>query len=239
MSHLDEGIEFACAFETLPSEATVAELFERLLDHPDREFDGDYLSVACWDEDSDIDSFRGDPSEAAAAWHEREVSTITVQFGGFELDVGSDSATGLLSDVEHISIRTGIHGFTESEDANPADVEHRRRRFVRALESAAVLLDPDIAFGRRYGVTSEMVDAYPDPSMSTRPPLYDFNLFDAETVETIGHERVAAAPAWYVSMLDSGGAFLAVQPPPQTCSPPVEACAAVASHLGLSVADVP
>lgn len=236
--HCPESIEFACVFEEPPSVTRLTSLLNVLVDHPEREVAGNSVSVACWNDDTDIESFEGDPATAAAAIHDYEVSSVTVQFGGFELRLGSEQISGPLAGVAHVTIRASIHAFTTSKDAPNARIERRRRRFAAALESAASTVDPEKGFGRRYGVTREMVASYPDRSDAV-PPLYDYNLFGAGTVESIGRKQVATAPAWHVSMFESGGAFVVVRPPHRTCSPTVNECATVAAHLNTSVADVP
>lgn len=233
-----EWIEFACVFETPPSEATVASLFELLRESSDKDTGDGELDIACWDEESDIEAFEGDPTDAADAWQRRETITVTVRFEGFELRVGSETQSGPLASVPHISFRETIHPFTGSDGRDTEALERRRRRFVDTLSAAGSLLDPTFGIGCGHGVTSEMIEGYPDCPAESQPPLYEYNLFSAETVDSIGRDRLLTAPAWHVSELDSGGVFLVVRPPPRTCSQKVEECTSVASSLGTSVADL-
>lgn len=233
-----EWIEFACVFETPPSEATVASLFELLREYSDGDTGDSGLNIACWDEESDIEAFEGDSTDAADAWQRRETITVTVRFEGFELRVGAETQSGPLASVPHISFRETIHPFTGSDGGDTKALERRRRRFVGALSTAGSLLDPKFGIGCGHGVTSEMIESYPDRPAESQPPLYEYNLLSAETADSVGRDRLLTAPAWYVSELDSGGVFLVVRPPPRTCSQKVEECISVANSLGMSISDL-
>lgn len=229
-----ELISFVCVFDSAPSADRVVSAFELLADLSGQDDAGSEIDVAWWDENSSITSFRGDLAATIDAWKRSETITATVRFEGFELAVEGDDADSPLASIPHIRFSEQIHAFTPPEDRSETR-ERRRRRFAEAIGAAASLLEPEFGIGHQGEVTPEMIQQYRQRSAASHPPLYEYNLFSTETVESVGRERFITAPAWHVAELDSGGIFLVVRPPPQRCGPEVEDCIAVANHLGLSL----
>ncbi|MDS0255848.1 hypothetical protein NC662_19275 [Haloarcula tradensis] len=138
---------------------------------------------------------------------------------------------------ESIYFSTWIYGLKDTDDEELLEtVKQYRRNFAEIHAQAANTLEPKWGFGRRGGLAIGEDEAIEELATKTRPPLYEYNVFRAETVEAIGREQVLSAPAYYVEELDWGGVFMAVTEPPKQCGHECQQCDEVADQLGLSLA---
>lgn len=237
MTSDNDWIEVAYVFDRSPSCGVLRSAFRGLMEHSRRENDAGTFAVAYWDDPSDIVRLEGDETDAARACSNYEAATVTIPFDGFELRVGRDHTSGCLASTPHLILREEVHPFTEPWDSESTHT-NRRRHFTEILAQAGELLDPAWAFGRRGGAAVEPGESPTALASSMRPPLYEYNLFHETVVNDIGRERIHSAPAWNIEDLETGSIFLVTREPPRSCTPNEPPCAAVAEHLGLSVADV-
>lgn len=231
----EDWIEIAFVFDDRPRPEELEKLFASLQTQSDSDTDG--LNVAAWDETSDIHHYSGTPAEAAAACREYLDSTIGIRFDGFKLRIGSGYSDGILAEVPHITVREGVHPFTESDDLSDEAMASRRKRFVQTVARCAEISQPRWGFGRVGGVAVGEDESVEQLASQTLPPLYEYNFFRDETVQALERDRVATSPAWYIEEVDTGGVFLTVREPPNSCRPQTDECLAVADHLGIPIAN--
>lgn len=234
----DDWIEIVFLFESRPSKESLVKLFDVLSEQLKQQKTEETLSIAFWNETSDIERSNVSAEEAAGICSDYRVSTATIPFEGFELTVGCEYGNGYLGSVPHLTIREQIHPFTADDETTvDSEIKQRRNRFADILAQAGEAVDPVWGFGRRGGVASESKS--PSDLLTTDlPPLYEYNLFSSEVVDMIGHNTVTDAPAWYINELSTGGVFLITREPPKSCSPHEKVCTKVAGHLGIEIADL-
>lgn len=234
---MNDRIEIAFVFDTLPSIERLAEYFEETVatgegDIPE-EFD-----VTYWDESGRTHDMTGSSRDVADVCLTQSSAMVTIQFGGFELEIGPNHDREPVADVPHLLFSEHVHPFEADWDGPSDTVRERRWRLANVLADSASILDPKWGFGRRDGLAIPEGTSTERLADSSHPPLYEYNVFDADVVDAIGRERIHSSPAWFSSELETGGAVLIPREPPQSCTPVEAPCTAVAEHLGLSVARV-
>jgi len=233
----NDWIEIVFLFEGRLTEDMITNLLDVLATRSTHQNNDETLSTAFWDDTSDINREEVSVEGAADIVTNYQVSVVTISFDGFELRVGCEYSDNYLDSVPHLAFSEQIHPFTGTDETRiDAEIQRRRHLFAYILADAGETVTPKWGFGRRGGVAS---DSKPVIELLTknRPPLYEYNLFNSEMVDFIGHEAIIDSPAWYVNELSSGGVFLITREPPRSCSPQEGACVAVARHLGLEIAD--
>lgn len=231
---VNSRIEVAYLFDgPLPVDA-LTDLFrtlESLGGGPPR---GDPYPIAWWDAEGSLRTDHlpirdlGDVVLSAAD------STVRVSFPGFDVELGRSSEQGRLSSMPHLLLSTAVSPF-ESGDASLSVVDRRRERWLNVLARTAESLEPAIAYGGR-GEERIVADVpLEDPSSDRPAVLWDYNVYSESLVSDIGRDRMEKTPAYHVESLSTGAVFLVVRAPPQSCGPTVEACTAVADHLGIPV----
>lgn len=233
---MDDRIEIAYILDRPCSEEEIKTLFEALVDHRFRSQAEEDLDIAYWDDAGDTHTLSGSPGQAASVCVQHGSVAVTIAFEEFRLRIGPNSDRGAFAEIPHLTVDTQIHPFTESEaDSDRNRLEERRQKFADTLADIAAKLEPIWAFGRRGGVTFDASVSIGDLASSPSPPLYEYNVFNAETVDSIGRERVISSPAWHVEELETGAVLLVVRAPPLSCSPQEPTCKAVADHLGMDL----
>lgn len=233
----NDWIEVVFLFEGRPTKGTITNLLNALATRSTHQNNDETLSIAFWDDTSDINRKDVGVEGAADIVTSYQVSIITISFEGFELQVGCEYNDNYLDSVPHLAFSEQIHPFTETNETRiDAEIKRRRHMFAGILADAGEIVTPKWGFGRRGGVASDSEPAI-ELLTKNRPPLYEYNLFNSEMVDFIGHEAIIDSPAWYVNELSSGGVFLITREPPRSCSPREDACVAVVRHLGLNMAD--
>jgi len=234
---MKDFIEIAYVFEESPSVDALEILFDSLTAHPYSSSVADSLDIVYWDETGELEKQVGTPADAARACRKGYAARVKVEFGSFEIGIGPDHEDKCLSNVPHLLFTEHVHPFKDPCPEDPDHSFHRRRvQFVSVLAHAAALLDPAWGFGRWGRLAVDSDSTVRELATSDAPPLYEYNVFDQQTVDAIGRDRVLSAPAWFVEELDSGGVFLAVREPPKQCTSSQALCVEVADHLGIPVA---
>ena len=233
----NDWIEIVFLFEGRPTKDIITNLLDALATRSTRQNNDETLSIAFWDDTSDINREDVGIKGAANIVTNYQVSVVTISFDGFELQVGCEYNDNYLDSVPHLAFSGQIHPFTETDEAGiDAEIERRRHLFADILTDAGEIVTPKWGFGRRGGVASDNKPAI-ELLAKNRPPLYEYNLFNSEMVASIGRKAITDSPAWYINELSSGGVFLITREPPRSCSPQEDTCVAVARHLGLEMAD--
>lgn len=216
-----DWIEIAYVFDGEPSEETYESLLEMFPRNPGPEYGAGEFNINYQRADEDSRMVYADFDRALEAITTAQYCSIEIWMDGYGLRLGfSDTGAGLLHSpsVPYLRFSTTVYAFTDPYNEEHLDeVTQRRREFVDVLARAADILEPRWGFGRRTGLAIGDDETVEDLASMTTPPLYEYNVFRPETVEKLGRERVLSAPAWYVEELDSGGVFLVVREPPQTC----------------------
>ncbi|WP_247729405.1 hypothetical protein [Halovivax limisalsi] len=234
---MKDFIEIAYVFEEQLTVDALETLFESLASHPYSSSAASSLDIVCWVETGGMEKQVGTSMDAARACRKGYAASVTIEFGSFELSIGPDHEDECLSNVPHIVFSEHVHPFRVPSTEDVDQGFHRRRfQFVSVLAYAAELLDPNWGFGRWGNLAVDSDSTVRELATSNAPPLYEYNVFDSQTVETIGRDRVLSAPAWFVEELDSGGVFLAVREPPKQCNSSLAPCVEVADHLGIPIA---
>jgi hypothetical protein len=233
----NDWIEIVFLFEGRPTEDTITNLLNVLATRSTHQNNDETLSTAFWDDTSDINQEETGVEEAADIVTDYQVSVVTISFDGFELQVGYEYNDNYLDSVPHLVLSEQIHPFTETNKTGiDAEIKRHRHLFADILADAGEIITPKWGFGRRGGVASDSKPAT-ELLVKNRPPLYEYNLFNSEMVDSIGRKVIADSPAWYINELSSGGVFLVTREPPRSCSPQEDTCVVVARHLGLEMAD--
>lgn len=232
-------IEVAYVFEERPSVDALETLFEGLSAHPLSTSQADSLEIVRWDEPGQPERHVGTALDAARACNGGYAVKVAIEFGAFELGIGPNHERECLSTVPHVVFDEQVHPFTDPSTGDAdRDVHRRRVQFASVLAHAAELLDPNWGFGRWGKLAVEAESTVNDLLASNAPPLYEYNVFDRQTVEAIGPETVLDTPAWYTEKLDTGGVFLVPCQPPNPCAATEDCCVTVARSLGLDIPDV-
>lgn len=233
----NDWIEIVFLFEGRPTKNIITNLLDALATRSTHQNNDGTLSIAFWDDTSDINREDVGIEEAGNIVTNYQVSIVTISFDGFELQVGCEYNDNYLDSVPHLAFSEQIHPFTETDEAGiDAEIERRRHLFADILTDAGEIVIPKWGFGRRGGVASDNKSAI-ELLAKNRPPLYEYNLFNSEMVASIGRKAITDSPAWYINELSSGGVFLITREPPRSCSPQEDACVAVARNLDLEMAD--
>lgn len=234
----NDWLEVGFIFEEMPGRDRYEALLDTLPDRPGPNYGETEYKIDAWaGPDLSGDHYIGDTSDALAAITRAEKFSITTSLGEFELLFGTDGDEGLLGAHPHLTFSATVYPFKQGKKNVSTDtLIQRRETLVSALATAAEVLDPLWGFGRRGGIAVGTEQDVGQLARSKKPPLYDYNVFSQETVEQLGRERVTSAPAWVVEELPTGGVFIAVRPPPNTCGPGSEECVAVAEHLDVAMA---
>ncbi|ELZ21970.1 hypothetical protein C477_04474 [Haloterrigena salina JCM 13891] len=233
-----DWIQIAFLFDRELSHETYESLFDLFLEYSETDDNRDELDDRYGDETNGSQRVRADASEIARTVRSVSSVKVSVPVGWDDISIGfSRNGSGFptYGSTPYLTFTTWIYALKDSDREPLERVKRRRREFVEILARAANVLEPRWGFGRRGGLAIGEDDTIDDLAARLAPPLYEYNVFRPETVETLGRERVRSAPAWFVEELDSGGAFLAVREPPRQCSPAAEPCLEVADHLGISV----
>ncbi|WP_228841740.1 hypothetical protein [Haloarcula sp. CBA1127] len=237
-----DSIELGFVFEEPPSQQAHETLFSMFYNQGDGSKGEKHHEIHYRDGDhrSTIDA---DNEEAAEIMTTASMCHVSLSTGHSNIDhtieVGFDnSGMGLLatSPYHHLSLTTWIYSLEDPKKEALDTVKNRRMRYVRGLAEMAQIFGPLWGFGRRGGLAVGEDETIEDLATRTKPPLYEYNVFRAETVEAIGREQVLSAPAYYVEELDWGGVFIAVTEPPKQCGHEGQQCKEVADQLGLSLA---
>ena len=203
----NDWIEIVFLSESRLTEDTITNLLDVLVTRSTHQNDDETLSTAFWDDTSDINREEVSVEGAADIVTNYQVSVITIPFDGFELRVGCEYNDNYLGSVPHLAFSEQIHPFTETDEAGiDAEIKRRRHLFADVLADAGETVTPKWGFGRRGGVASDSKPAT-ELLAKNRPPLYEYNLFDSETVDSIGRKAITDSPAWYINELSSGGVF--------------------------------
>jgi len=236
-----DWIEVAFVFEEVPSSEEYESLLRALPNNPGPEYNADQYNINCSGQNSDGEpGVHGDKEEAVYALSTSEHCSIEVWLDRYGLNIGYDKdkiGFPTYSSTPYLDFATTIYSFRDSDNESRIEqVRQRRREFAKILSTSADILDPKWGFGRRGGLAIGEDETVEELASTTKPPLYEYNVFREETVEAIGREQVLSVPAYYVEELDSGGVFMAVTEPPEQCGHEDQPCEEVAEQLGLSLA---
>ncbi|MFY4814854.1 hypothetical protein ACOJIV_19475 [Haloarcula sp. AONF1] len=233
-----DWIQIVYTFDTVPSLGVYKSLFRELPQHLDETNRSDELEVVYWDRDDERMEESVEYKGAAQISVEYPTVKVKLETGWEDISIGFEKqGLGFPSyeSMPYLEFTTWIYALQNPDDEHTDRVKKRRREFAEIHAKAADILKPKWGFGRRGGLAIGEDETIEDLATRTKPPLYEYNVFRAETVDAIGRERVLSAPAWHVEELDSGGVFLAVRGPPKQCSAATDACLDVADHLDIPI----